>query len=576
MKLLLREYVAALKERGELDAILPDLLSELGYNVFSFPKRGTAQRGVDIGAERIDEHGIQRVYLFTLKQGDLTRQDWDGSPQAVRPSLNEILDTYIPNRLPPHLRGLPVVICLVFGGNVREQVRESLTSFTTKYSTDQISFVEWNGDYLAGLLLTGLLREELLPASMRSLFQKAVALVDEPHASIVHFRNLATALHEAANADAKVRTRSARQLNICLWVLYVWAREAGNLEAAFLGSEIVVLAIWDLMRLHIDSQDKTAEDMSRVVSEVISLHITILGSLVDEKIMPYVAIRHGLTSAVPSHRAIDKNLALFDVLGRIALAGIWLDWLRQRDVDIDKDALHEASRAYLRGGVALIENNPVLLLPATDHQATDIALFLMLWLTSATAIAGSRAWLVTIVERLDYTLHTHGQYPCTTSDYRDLAEHPRHRSDAYLEEMTSASTLVPLIAAWLAGLRDQQGFGQLAKVVREKLQHCTLQFWLPDSDTDASLFHPRKQHGRALCGLSLDEGADVFLDMVKAACHEDDGFSSLSAMQTGYWPILLLACRHHRLPLPPHLWLPAFRERFEPGPSEGSPSEQPE
>jgi len=33
MKLLLADYVGSLKERGELDAILPDLLSELSFHV---------------------------------------------------------------------------------------------------------------------------------------------------------------------------------------------------------------------------------------------------------------------------------------------------------------------------------------------------------------------------------------------------------------------------------------------------------------------------------------------------------------------------------------------------------------
>ena len=32
MKLLLTDYIGSLKERGELDAILPDMLSELGFN----------------------------------------------------------------------------------------------------------------------------------------------------------------------------------------------------------------------------------------------------------------------------------------------------------------------------------------------------------------------------------------------------------------------------------------------------------------------------------------------------------------------------------------------------------------
>lgn len=560
MKLLLREYLGALKERGELDAILPDLLAELGFNVFSFPRRGTAQRGVDIAAERTDEGGVRTVYLFTLKQGDLTRQDWDGNPQAVRPSLDEIIDVYIPNRLPPELRHSPVVICLVFGGSVREQVREHLTAFTAKRTTGALSFAEWHGDYLAELVLTGLLREELLPSSMRRDFKKAVALVDEPHAAVIHFQKLAVALHGAANADLKARVRSTRQLNICLWILYVWAREAGNLEAAFLASEIVTLATWDLIRAHIDGRDKIAEDMSRLFSLVVNLHITILGELVDDKIVPHAKIRHGLTSAVPSHHAVDKNLALFEILGRVALAGIWINWLRQRDTDVDKEALQDMSLAYLSAGIAMIENNPLLLLPITDHQATDIGLFLVLWITSGTAAKGSHGWLAAMVERLEYTIHTHGQYPCTSEDYRDLAEHPRHRSDAYLEEMTSASTFIPLLGAWLAGLGDQEGFERLATLVREKLAHCTLQFWLPGPDTDGSFFNPKKQHGRALCPLSLDEGPINFLRGLMNVCLDDPGFTGNSATRTGYWPIFLLACHHQRLPVPPQFWLPIFEK----------------
>lgn len=50
MKLIIKEYLSSLKERDELDAVLPDLLSQLGLNVYSRPARGTRQDGVDVGA----------------------------------------------------------------------------------------------------------------------------------------------------------------------------------------------------------------------------------------------------------------------------------------------------------------------------------------------------------------------------------------------------------------------------------------------------------------------------------------------------------------------------------------------
>jgi hypothetical protein len=99
MKLVIREYLASLKERDELDAVLPDLLTELGFTVYSRPARGTRQYGVDVAAVGPGEDGIRRVHLFSVKSGDLDRNEWNtASPQSLRPSLDEILDHYIASR----------------------------------------------------------------------------------------------------------------------------------------------------------------------------------------------------------------------------------------------------------------------------------------------------------------------------------------------------------------------------------------------------------------------------------------------------------------------------------------------
>jgi hypothetical protein len=205
MKLLVRDYLASLREREELDAILPALLSELGYTVYSRPQRGTTQAGVDIAAVG-DDDGERKLFLFSVKQGDLTRPSWDGTPQALRSSLNEILDTYIPTRVPKRYQKLKIVICLVFGGDMQEQVRTSVNGFIKKNSSKRISFDEWNGDKLAGLLLQGILREEIMPKPLKSHFQKAVAMVDEPDIAYQHFSKLTRDLRRSAS-DGKGRIR---------------------------------------------------------------------------------------------------------------------------------------------------------------------------------------------------------------------------------------------------------------------------------------------------------------------------------------------------------------------------------
>ena len=44
------------------------------------------------------------------------------------------------------------------------------------------------------------------------------------------------------------------------------------------------------------------------------------------------------------------------------------------------------------------------------------------------------------------------------------------------------------------------------------------------------------------------------LSPIKAECEASSAFSSLSAVEKGIWPLVVLASRHHRVPMPPHFW----------------------
>lgn len=178
MKLMIKQYLASLRERGELDVILPDLLSELGFNVLSKPGRGTRQYGVDAVAVGKDpKDGAKKVFLFSIKAGDLGRADWAVGEQGLRASLIEARDYYAQTHVPGGYANLPVVICACFGGDMSETVRGPVEQFFRQERTPAIEFQEWNGDFLAELLMSGVLRENALPMSARASFRKAVALV---------------------------------------------------------------------------------------------------------------------------------------------------------------------------------------------------------------------------------------------------------------------------------------------------------------------------------------------------------------------------------------------------------------
>lgn len=564
MKLIFRQYLASLRERRELDAVLPDLLSELGYTVISRPSIGTRQYGVDVAAlSPPASAGKRKLYLFSLKQGDLTRADWDGTPQALRSSINEIIDVYIPTRVANTYRDYEVVICLCFGGDVQEAVRDNVTNFTNGLTRKGLSFDEWNGDYLAGLLVDGVLREQLVRPELRTHFQKAVAMVDEPEVAFIHFAALIRGICAITGTTPKQRTTILRQLSICLWVFFVWARDTGNIEAPYRASERALLHAWQLVNEDIARTSKASEHVGIAYADLADLHFTIWDALIGEKILPFVDKQHAISVAVNSAASVDVNLKLFETLGRVAIRGLWHLWSKSGasllpELRSDWES-PEATKLALQA-VLLIRNNPVLLSPITDEQVVDIGAALLFLSMLEKSNAAACDYAETLISRITFAYRTHNRYPTIHSDYRTLIGHPDEPTDEFRQAQTKASTLIPLLALWASSLGSERGAAHLAQFTTKFLSHCNAQFWIADADTEDRIYIGDTQHGTSLGGLPITEVSAELMRILEAECAPSATFLQLSAIRLGHWPILALACRHYRLPLPPDLWIRLLRQ----------------
>lgn len=564
MKLVIREYLTSLRERGELDAVLPDMLTEMGFTVYSRPAVGTRQYGVDIAAVGDGQDGVRRVHLFSVKSGDLGRQDWDtASPQSLRPSLNEIRDHYVTTRIPPEYADLPIAICLCFGGDIAEQVRAEVTGYCRANTTARVTYEEWNGDRLAQVILDGILREELLPAALRGHLRKAVAMVEEPDIAMGHFARLTRELVDAGD-DAPDRLARARLINICLWILFVWAREAGNVEAPYRASELAMLQVWNMLKDVLPGRGVRARNAGILFNELATLHFAIWDELYAKKVLPHAAVRHALATAVQSYAAIDVNLKLFQTIGRVALRGLWLVWevpgehsLPTVLADDDSDGIARIDTLCSQL-VEIIANNRALLSPATDEQAIDIALVLTLLGTRPRFRPSIDQWIKELSENAQIAYLTHGRYPTTRTSYWDLVEHPAERTDEYRKSTTEGSVLYPLLALWAVATGNDEARDSIARFKAEHLTHCNFQLWLPDEDSETSLYLGDDNHGAALGGVPVGEGTTATLDYVNRECATNNHFDRLSAIALGHWPVLLTACRHHRLPVPPQIWRDLF------------------
>ena len=593
MKPIIREYLASLREREELDAILPELLSALGYTVYSRPSRGTRQYGVDVAALSPVRNGEQRVCLFSVKRGDLTRAEWDGGAiQALRPSLNEIIDSYIPTRIPPEYKGLKITICLCFGGDISEHVRQEVTGYTNAHTTETLAFEEWNGDRMAGYLVDGVLSEDLAPAAARAHLRKAVALLDEPDAAYLHFRRLVDTLLRQPRPDLPAKILALRQLYLCSWVVFVWARDLGNLEAAYRIGELSLLASWELAKTDYADPSSRAEieAVRDTFNGALQLYLTISEAYLD-KFRPFVGLPDALSLAVHSQSPLDVNLKLFDLLGRFAIFGIWERWAERLATTVgDGEAEDRAdagggvggdateiatgpiavsSAARLtRDALALAAHNGALGLPLADHCATDVGLLLVGWMSSGLGPDEIEPWLDDAVGRLDYAVRTRSRYPSVARDYRELMAERRDRSDDAFKAATAASTFLPLLAVWTSAIGLDRLTTMLSLLVGDQLAHCNLQLWSPAADSEAHLYVNDTSHGRALSGLRLEPSGRRLIASLAEMVGQGAPYTALSAVTCGLEPLILVACRHWRLPVPVDVYIDAAAQAMAASPAQ--------
>lgn len=557
MKLILKQYLASLKERKELDAVLPDLLSSMGMNVFISPTRGVKEYGVDIAAVGHVKAKEEKVYLFSVKSGNLTRDTWNGNTdQALRPSLDEIQDSFIPSRLPPEHRDKKIVICLCFGGDVNSGIRQEVSGYEKRNTRDNISFEEWNGDKLSEFIQKYLLKEKLLPSSCQALLRKSLALLEEPESSNKHFSQLVDEVLSNATDSDSVASAITR-VNVCLWVLYSWCRDGGNLESAYLSSELALLLAWNKVKDDYTGRNKSSKSFDSILDTY--QHIT--DCYVDRCLIPYVEFKYALSHAVHSPSSIDVNIKLFDVLGRLAVKGHWiLDSLSKNYVETppiageseEQEKLRLRLREITRSINLLVVNNPMLLSPYKDSQAIDLGLALTLLSNNSELDDFVQSWLSEMVNRCIFCFESNGMYPIVHNSYEKLLEHRnKDKADSnYKNKVTEASVLYPLLTVFCSLYKLDSVSQDLEKFATEKLAHSTLQYWYPNQHSEDAMYSNSDTHGSASTDFPMNSSSA--LEHIKQECSEADSFKKMSAITEGKAPLVLTACRCYRYPVPFH------------------------
>lgn len=556
---IILEHFRTMKERDELDAILPEILTGMGLEVLSRPTIGVRQYGADISAVGKDEDGLRKLFLLSVKRGDLSRTEWNGdSDQALRPSLDEIRDAYVRSVAPEHKK-LPVVIIAVVGGIVPEKVLPLVNGYMEEKEKENPRFEYrlWTGDSLTKRVLEGALREEIFSSERRALLRKTAALVEEPEMAL---RQYARLIDGVFADDDLAPVERVRIMLIANWIVFSWGRDAGNLHVPYDASEQLALRAWPLLYPIIEHDRTRKLEASHVYYAVFTQYLDIWNAFISEKVLPHADTLHALSFSVGSVEPVDINLAMFDLVGKIALGGLIHLWLSPTGPQFPIMVCRTAPKAE-RIATALAEmpaSNPTLKAPMLDRHSSELGLALLLLCCFEETRERAAYWNRQAAQALMIAVSMPGHGPRLPSidpNYEALLRDDKALTDEELKDATAASTLLPVygLCAWILG--DTQLLGELTQFQEKHLARCNAQTWVPNAGCDDKLWHGNPRTGSAFQDLELGADGSKLLETLRLECTENTAWNELSAIRLEHWPLVAMACRRSRLPVPPQFWM---------------------
>lgn len=557
MKLILRDYIRLLKEDGELDKLLVELLFAMSIEPKSRPQKGR-QFGVDIAAFGLDfEDYVKKVFLISVKQGDLTRENWDSGKNSIRQSINEITDVYIRSKLTASEKKYPKKIIFAFNGIIEQTALDNWKNYIEKLKEDGIELIDWDIDKITLLVEKYLFNESLLPKETILLLRKSLAFIDINDYDLSHVTKLFNQLL-AKNENEKIaqRQKRLRLLNICLNIIFKWSEEQNNIRNSLLSAEKASLIVW-----------KYLLDAKLLENKNLFIEIFNIFNTLEQIQYTYLkkTIRHCFVKDSFSYLGklchSEYCLICYEFIGiyaTIGLNGLHKYDMLHKQTDSGKfkkliDNTLNDSKYIANALYNFINNNAGSKYPQYDEHCIDICLALLL-LYRTNKLNEAKDWLSKIVSTINMTYKSTSFFPLFYKNHDELIE--SHVNGNRKEQ--KSSILLTYLAEWCVILKDESTYQDLRALISQHFPDINLQLWYPTQNIEESLFtqNSDSNYGKTKHSIKLHESMLDYENEMKEELnmerlnHEKD----ISIFKNQFSYLGLIASRHYRTLVFPIFW----------------------
>ncbi len=545
MNFLTSEYIALLKEDGELDTLLIDILISKGITPISKPQKGR-QYGVDIAAIGKDKDNVEKLFLITVKQGNITRVIWDSGPTSVRQSLNDIRETYINISLTRSQKKLPIKIIVATNGELEQTVQTSWAQYTETYNSDNIEYQFWGIDDITKMVSENLLSERLFNSEMRSLLKKTLAFLELKDYDLNHYKKLVDIILDKPVKTKKHLLKRLKLLQICLSIVFKWAEDNGYIKSAIFAADKTIIKAFEWLT----SQGHFKEKYVHLEFYEIHLLRRRIGIAYFNKVNNHYFVEHSLQRY--SRNQIEYSLTVWEEIGIIANIGLTEIKHYQYHFDPKNPGLstiyEEAAMTIAEALVSLINTNPPSHYPLYDDHIIDIEPA-MRFLYLAGFKEQCLKWLRTLVVGIHDAKILKGFFPLFRANYENLV-------DFYIGTKVQdekSTMLLTLLADWSAILNSNEAYSDLKKIQELFDNKLNLQIWYPKAETedfylgnDYSRKSGKVKHSIVLYDL-IDDYQKEIIEEIELFSAEKD----FSVMKLRFDLIFTISSSYHReLPFP--------------------------
>ena len=370
MRLALSHYLRTLRERDEFDRLLPELLTQMGYVPLVKPKVGVRQFGVDFPAVGLSpKDGIEELLLFVIKQGDIGRRTWTGDQNAVRESMEEIIDFWLASHVPPEYKDHRKVIVVATTGDLGQDVQPNWAGFATRYP--QLRFEFWGADKVSELVETYLLNEYLFDGQDRADLRKSLVMGADSDYRYEHLcrlilRQLGIApngqLSEAGGPQSvPTLIKALRRVHLAALVCSHWLASESQQRQALWVMERTLL--WCFHRAVLQSLQEH-QHIQEVIWEIWRSYLQAASRYIDA-VTAHLCVKDGLSGY--TREGAEYSVLLFEQVGLIASIGLSAALLEPGQDDLWRARSGEFANA-LSG---MLRNHDAAASPRLDAQVID-------------------------------------------------------------------------------------------------------------------------------------------------------------------------------------------------------------